>query len=188
MAYNNSSSAQLATAKVGHPWDGHKKVVLLFDEPYSITEFLVCFDKLRLESDPLKSQISDQAASRLFYTFSALHFLLQQVYSVAIFGLNASSSIEIGELRRRFESCSAYFTDFTRLLKVVERHFLELVSSGETPSATDYLEALVVNDQMTALDRKVREDDLVVPYLLTVLESEGLNISASLVQGMLRLY
>lgn len=187
MAYNNSSSSQLATAKVGHPWDGHKKVVLLFDEPYSITEFLVCFDKLRLESDPLESRISSKA-SRLFYTFSALHFLLQQVYSVAIFGLNASSSIEIGELRRRFESCSGYFTEFTRLLKVVELHFLELILSGEATSASDYLEALVVNDQMTALDRKVREDDSVVPYLLTVLETEGLNISASLIQGMLRLY
>lgn len=188
MAVDNSPSPELATAQVGHPWDGTKKVIILFDEHFSITEFLLCFDKLRLDSnEPPEGQIFVKA-SRLFYTFSGLHFLLKQVSSVAIYGLDSSTDIEIGELRRHFESCSDYFTELTKLLKVVELHFLELISSGETSSARDYVEALVEYEQITALEQRVREDHLVIPYLLTVLESEGLNISVSMIQRMLCIY
>lgn len=188
MVSNNSPLSELATARVGYPWSGHKKVVLLFEQPYSITEFLVSFDKLRLDPDPLdKSQISNNA-SRIFYTFSGLHLLLKQVDAVAIRGLDHSSSIEIEELKERFESCSDYFTEFTRLLKVVEISFLELILAAEEKGDSleiSYLEHLVQNELMIALEESVREDRLLVPYLLTLLESEGLNISVSLIQRLL---
>lgn len=183
MASKYSSSPELATAAVGHPWDGNKKVVLIFEKPYTITEFLSFFDKLRLNSDPLKNRISNKA-SRLFYTFSGLHFLLKQVYAVAILGLEQTSSIEMEELKRHFETCSDYFTEFTRILKIVEIYYLELIVYGERPLTSDYLEEVIKNEKLTALEQRVREDHLVIPYLLTVLEREGLNISATLIQGM----
>ena len=185
MASKYSSSPELATAAVGHPWDGNKKVVLIFEKSYTITEFLSFFDKLRLNSDPLKNRISNKA-SRLFYTFSGLHFLLKQVYAVAIHDLEQTSSIEMEELKRHFETCSDYFSEFTRILKIVEIYYLELIVDGESlPLTSDYLEEVIKNEKLMALEQRVREDQLVVPYLLTVLEREGLNISATLIQDML---
>lgn len=185
MASKYCSSPELATAAVGHPWDGNKKVVLIFEKSYTIIEFLSSFDRLRLNSDPPKSRISKKA-SRLFYTFSGLHFLLNQVYAVAILGLNDSSSIDIEELKRHFETGSDYFTEFTRILKIVEIYYLELILyEEERPLSGDYLEELIKNEQLTALEERVRGDHLVIPYLLMVLAKEGLNISVSLIQGML---
>lgn len=184
MESKSSSSSELATAVIGHPWDGNKKLVSLFEKPYTITEFLSFFDKLRLNSDSSKSKISDKA-SRLFYTFSGLHFLLKQVYAVVTLGLNPLSNIEIEELTKHFETCSDYFTEFTRILKVVEIRYLELIVFSETALANDYVGEVIKNEKMTALEQRVREDHLGIPYLLTVLESEGLNISVPLIQGML---
>lgn len=186
MASKNSSSPELATSAIERLWDENKKVVCLFNETsYTMTDFLSLFDTLRLDSDPRKSRASAKA-SRLFYTFSGLHFLLKQVYNVSIRGLNHSPSIEtMKEVTRHFENGNNYFTEFIKILKIVEIHYLELIVFEEENSlATDYLGEVLINEQMTALEKKVRGDQLTIPYLLMVLEYEGLDISVALIRDM----
>lgn len=185
MASKSSSPLELETAERGQSWGGNKHIIYLFEKSYTIVDILSFFDKLRVNSDPLKSQVSNQA-SRLFYTFSGLHFLLKQVHAVTIHGLNLWSSIKPDEVIKHFTSSNEYFIKFIEILMIVEIQYLEMIVFKQEQSlATDYVEEVIINEQMMALEQKVREDQLAIPYLLTVLESEGLHMSASLARGML---
>lgn len=186
MAFKSSSSFEIVTPAIDRLWERNKKVIFIFKTSYTIPDFLSFLDTLRLDSDPRKIQASAKA-SRLFYTFSGLHFLLTQVYALAIRGLNHSSSIEIEELKKHFETGNDYLIEFIKILQIVEIHYLELIlfSGGEENLITDYIGEVLLNKQMTALEQVVRKDQVTIPYLLTVLESEGLDISVSLIRRML---
>lgn len=186
MAFNSSSFFEIAPSTINHIWEGNRKVIFIFKTSYTIPDFLSFLDTLRLDSDPQKIQASAKA-SRLFYTFSGLHFLLTQVYAVATRGLDHSSRIEIEELKRKFESGNDYLIEFIKILRVVEIHYLELILllAGEEDLINDYVGEVLLNKQMTALEQVVRKDQVTIPYLLTVLESEGLDISIPLIRQML---
>lgn len=69
---------------------------------------------------------------------------------------------------------------------IVEIQYLEIIVFEQEQSlATDYVGEVIINKQMMALEQEVREDQLAIPYLLTVLEREGLHMSVSLARGIL---
>lgn len=188
MAFNNPPSFDLASSRIGHPWDNDKKVVILFDLPYTILEFLNHLDKFRLRHYRPESQTSIKI-KRLFFTFSSLHFLLRQIDTIDRIGISPSSDIDFGYLERAFNHCSDYFTKFTQLLKVVEEDSIARTTSTEPPTMTTaYVNDLLKNEEMTALEQQVREDYINVRYLLLVLRIEGLDITASRLQRMFGMY
>lgn len=180
-------SSQMASSIHGHPWDNDKKVVSLFGLPYTILEFLDYLDKFRLRFYVPDSQTSIQI-KRLFFTFSSLHFLLRQIETVNKIGVAPSSKIDSSLLQRSFQICSEYFTKFTQLLKVVEEQSTATTTFGELVMTTEYVDDLLSNEQMKALEQKVREDFIHVRFLLIVLRMEGLDITASRLQRMLGIY
>lgn len=187
MSSSSRLSFELATSFLGHPWDNDKKVVVLFGLPYTILEFLNHLDKFRLRFYKPESQISVKI-KRLFFTFSSLHFLLRQIDTVDKIGISAASDIDFGYLERSFNNCSEYFTKFTQLLKVVEEQSTATTALGEPTMTTEYVNDLLENEEMTALEQQVREDYINVRYLLLVLRVEGLDITASRLQRMFGIY
>lgn len=187
MAFNNPPSLDLANSLFGHPWDNDKKVVVLFGLPYTILEFLNHLDKFRLQHYRPESQTSVKI-KRLFFTFSSLHFLLRQIDTIDRIGISPSSNIDFGYLERSFNHCSDYFTKFTQLLKVVEEYSITMTASAEPTMTTAYMNDLLKNEQMVALEQEVREDYINVRYLLIVLRLEGLDITASRLQRMFGIY
>lgn len=194
------SSSRKILSPEGHSWNGDNYIVCIFEKPYTVTEFLSFFDKLRLQDSsdhPVSKKAISDKASRLFYTFSGLHFLLKQVYALAVIGLNGRSSTttttttlskEDEELVQHFETCNGYFIEFTKILKIVELYYLGTIVEEEESnllSNDNYVREVVKNDLMTELEKKVREDNLAIPYLFKTLESEGLDISLPLLRGML---
>lgn len=189
MAFStNPFFLQMATSTLGHPWDNDKKVVSLFGLPYTILEILNQLDKFRLQFYEPDSQTSVKI-KRLFFTFSSLHFLLRQIENVDKIGISASTSVIDGcYLEESFKNCSEYFTKFTQLLKVVEEHSTATTVSEEPNMTTEYIDGLLANEQMVALEQQVREDFVNVRYLLLVLRIEGLDITASRLQRMFGIY
>lgn len=179
----------MASSVCGHPWSNEKKVVELFGLPYTILEFLDHLDKHRLRFYRQNSQTS-VLIKRLFFTFSSLHFLLRQIEKLHAIGISPSSEIDFSDLQRSFHICSEYFSRFTQLLKVVEeRSETAMTIFGEEPAMTaKYVEDLLRNEQMKALEQRVREDFIHVRFLLIVLRVEGLDITASRLQRMLGIY
>lgn len=180
-------SLEMASSILGHPWDNDKKVVSLFGLPYTILEFLNYLDKFRLRYYQPESQTSVKI-KRLFFTFSSLHFLLRQIESINKIGISTSSEINFYYLERSFNNCSEYFTKLTQLLKVVEEHSTAITIWGEPTMTTEYVNDLLENEQMIALEQRIREDYINVRYLLIVLRIEGLDITASRLQRMFGMY
>lgn len=180
-------SFEIASSIRGHPWDNDKKVVSLFGLSYTILEFLNHLDKFRLRYYVPESQTSIQI-KHFFFTFSSLHFLLRQIENLDKIGIDSSSSdIDPSSLQRSFDICSEYFAKFTQLLKVVEDKS-STVFLGQPTMIREYLDDLLENEQMIALEKRVREDLIHVRFLLIVLRMEGLDITASRLQRMLGIY
>lgn len=181
-------SFEMASSIRGHPWNNDKKVVSLFGLPYTILEFLDHLDKFRLRYYVPESQTAIQI-KRLFFTFSSLHFLLRQIEHLNKIGIDTpSSDIDPSSLRHSFGICSQYFTKFTQLLKVVEDKSTATTVFGEPVMTREYIDDLLENEQMIALEKRVREDFIHVRFLLITLRMEGLDITASRLQRMLGIY
>lgn len=187
MASTQPASFEMASSVRGHPWDNDKKVVSLFGLPYTILDFLNHLDKYRLlfyrPETPTAVKIK-----RLFFTFSSLHFLLRQIETVNKIGISPNSEIDPFMLQRSFSNCCEYFTRFTQLLKVIEEQSTATTARGEPTMTTEFIDDLLKNEQMTALEQRVREDFIHVRFLLMVLRMEGLDITASRLQRMFGIY
>lgn len=71
---------------------------------------------------------------------------------------------------------------------MIEEQSTATTARGEPTITVEFIDDLLENEQMTALEQSVREDFIHVRFLLTVLQTEGLDTNASMLQRMFGIY